>query len=83
GRLGLRAAFQELDRIGLANVRAHNAEMLRRLGANLCGVPDLTVFEDEEAAVAFLTFPHAHVSADAIVGEMAANGIAIASVGLD
>ncbi|MDH6262104.1 aminotransferase class V-fold PLP-dependent enzyme [Bradyrhizobium sp. BR13661] len=83
GRLGLRAAFQELDRIGLANVRAHNAEMLRRLGANLCGVPDLTVFEDEEAAVAFLTFQHAHVSADAIVGEMAANGIAIASVGLD
>jgi len=83
GRLGLRASFQELDRIGLANVRAHNAEKLRRLGANLRGVPGLTVFEDDEAGAAFLTFQHASVPADDIVAEMALRGIAIASVGLD
>ncbi|RXT47788.1 hypothetical protein B5V03_16120 [Bradyrhizobium betae] len=83
GRLGLRASFQELDRIGLANVRAHNTEKLRCLGANLRGVPGLTVFEDEEAGAAFLTFQHASVPADDIVGEMAMRGIAIASVGLD
>jgi len=83
GRLGLRAAFQELDRIGLANVRAHTAEMLRRLRANLRGMPGLTMFEDEEADAAFLTFQHALVPADAIVGGMAERGIAIASVGRD
>lgn len=83
GRLGLRASFQELDRIGLANVRAHNSEQLRRLGANLRSVPGLTVFEDEEAGAAFLTFQHAFVPADDIVGEMAMRGIAIASVALD
>ncbi|WP_256466939.1 aminotransferase class V-fold PLP-dependent enzyme [Bradyrhizobium sp. 1] len=83
GRLGLRASFQELDRIGLANVRVHITEKLRRLGANLRGVPGLTVFEDEEAGAAFLTFQHAFVPADDIVGEMTMRGIAIASVGLD
>jgi len=83
GRLGLRASFQELDRIGLANVRAHNAEKLRRLGANLRNVPGLTVFEEEQAGAAFLTFQHASAPADDIVAEMAMRGIAIASVGLD
>lgn len=83
GRLGLRASLQELDRIGLANVRAHNADKLRRLGANLRGFPGLTVFEDEEVGAAFLTFQHALVPADVIVGKMAERGIAIASVGLD
>jgi len=82
GRLGLRASFRELDRIGLAHVRAHNAEKLRRLGANLRGVPGLTVFEDE-AGAAFLTLQHASVPADDIVTEMAMRDIAIASVGLD
>jgi len=83
GRLGLRASFQELDRIGLANVRAHNAEKLRLLGRSLRGVPGLTVFEDEEASAAFLTFQHTLVGADAIVRKMAERGMAITSVGLD
>lgn len=83
GRLGLRASLQELDRIGLANVRAHNFAKLRRLGANLRDIPDLTVFEDEDAGAAFLTFQHASLAADIIVEELARRNIAIASVGLD
>jgi selenocysteine lyase/cysteine desulfurase len=83
GRLGLRASLQELDRIGLANVRAHNFEKLRRLRTNLRDIPGLTVFEDEDAGAAFLTFQHTSLSADTIVEELAMRGIAIASVGLD
>lgn len=83
GRLGLRASLQELDRIGLANVRAHNFAKLRRLGANLRDIPGLTVFEDEDAGAAFLTFQHASLAADIIVEELARRNIAIASVGLD
>lgn len=83
GRLGLRASLQELDRIGLANVRAHNFAKLRRLGTNLRDIPGLTVFEDEDAGTAFLTFQHASLAADIIVEELARRNIAIASVGLD
>jgi selenocysteine lyase/cysteine desulfurase len=83
GRLGLRAALQELNCIGLANVRAHNAEKLSRLGTNLRGIAGVTLFEDTGADAAFLTFQHASLAADAIVGQMARRGIAIASVGLD
>ncbi|KJC53310.1 aminotransferase class V-fold PLP-dependent enzyme [Bradyrhizobium sp. LTSP857] len=83
GRLGLRASLQELDRIGRSHVRAHNAEKLRCLGANLRDVPGLTVFEDEDADAAFLTFQHALLPADTIVDQLAMRGIAVASVGLD
>jgi selenocysteine lyase/cysteine desulfurase len=83
GRLGLRASLQELDRIGLANVRAGNNEKLRRLGANLRGIPGVTVFEDKDDGAAFLTFQHASLPANAIVEELAMRGIAVASVGLD
>ncbi|TYL81250.1 aminotransferase class V-fold PLP-dependent enzyme [Bradyrhizobium cytisi] len=83
GRLGLRASFQELDRIGIANVRAGNDEKLRRLGANLRDISGLTVFEDEDAGAAFLTFQHASLPANRIVEELAMRGIAVASVGLD
>ena len=83
GRLGLRASLRELDRIGWSNVRAHNIEKLRHLGANLRDVPGLTVFEDEDADAAFLTFQHALLPADTIVDELAMRGIAVASVGLD
>jgi selenocysteine lyase/cysteine desulfurase len=83
GRLGLRAALRELDRIGLATIRAHNGENLRRLRAKLRDVPDLTQFEDEDDGAAFLTFQHASLPADTIVEELAMRGIAIASVGLD
>jgi selenocysteine lyase/cysteine desulfurase len=83
GRLGLRAALQELDRIGLATIRAHNVEKLCRLRATLRDIPGLMVFEDEVAEAAFLTFRHASLPADTIVEELAARDIAIASVGLD
>jgi selenocysteine lyase/cysteine desulfurase len=83
GRLGLRASLQELDRIGVANVRAHNIEKLRSLDANLHDVPGLSVFEGEAADAAFLTFQHARLPADTIVDELASRGIAIASVGRD
>jgi cysteine desulfurase / selenocysteine lyase len=83
GRLGLRTSLQELNRIGLANVRAHNVEKLLCLGANLRDVPGLTVFEDEAADAAFLTFRHARLPADTVVDELARRGIAIASVGRD
>ncbi|WP_188101108.1 aminotransferase class V-fold PLP-dependent enzyme [Bradyrhizobium campsiandrae] len=83
GRLGLRASLQELDRIGIANVRAHNVETLRRLGAGLRDIPGLTVFEDEDGEAAFLTFQHASLPADIIVAELARRGIAVASVGVD
>ena len=81
GRLGLRASLQELNRIGLANVRAHNVEKLRRLAANLRDVDGLTVFEEEASDPAFLTFGHAVLSVDTIVDELASRGIAIGSVG--
>ena len=83
GRLGLGASLRELDRIGRSNVRAHNIEKLRHLRANLRDVPGLTVFEDEDADAAFLTFHHALLSADTIVDELAMRSIAVASVGLD
>jgi cysteine desulfurase / selenocysteine lyase len=64
GRLGLRASLQELNRIGVANVRAHNVEKLRRLAANLRDVDGLTIFEEEASDPAFLTFRHAVLSVD-------------------
>ena len=83
GRLGLRAALRELDHMGRSNVRAHIIEKLRHLRANLRDVPGLTVFEDEDADAAFLTFQHGLLPADTIVDELAMRGIAVASVGLD
>jgi cysteine desulfurase/selenocysteine lyase len=81
GRLGLRASLQELNRVGLANVRAHNIEKLRCLVANLHDMHGLTVFEGEASDAAFLTFRHAVLSVDTIVDELASRGIAIGSVG--
>jgi selenocysteine lyase/cysteine desulfurase len=82
-RLGLRAALQELDRIGRATVRAAIDDKLRRLRASLRDIRGVTVFEDANAEAAFLTFQHAALPATNIVDELAARGIAVASVGLD
>jgi cysteine desulfurase / selenocysteine lyase len=82
-RLGLRAALQELDRIGLANVGAGIDDKLRRLRASLREIRGVLVFEDANAEAAFLTFQHAALPATNIVDELAARGIAVASVGLD
>ena len=59
-----------------------NAKLLR-LRANLRNIPGLTVFEDEDAGAAFLTFQHASLPANTIVEELAMRGIAVASVGVD
>ncbi|WP_315706106.1 MULTISPECIES: aminotransferase class V-fold PLP-dependent enzyme [unclassified Bradyrhizobium] len=83
GRLGLRAALQELNGIGVAGVRADLADKLSRLETALHAVPGFQIFESEHGDRAFLTLHHARIPADALVHALATRDIAIASIGPD
>ncbi|MDA7417090.1 aminotransferase class V-fold PLP-dependent enzyme [Xenophilus arseniciresistens] len=83
GRLGLGAAIDTAQRLGVTNIRQAIALRLRQIEAGLRAVPGVTVFEDVAAEPSFLTYAAAGTEPAQLKAQLAHAGIVTATVGLD